>query len=402
MRPQILASVLLALLFLSPALHAQQQLSSTPPAGFDADNLPNMPNLEIVPPEAVIVPYTVVTGPVSASAEFQEEARIFYDAMSQELAWQSSIFDFYNVVISPDLLPDIPSQELLIPEYQDARYIITGDVSHDQYDEEFNLYTLTAWIPGNGSATRSVQVSSAFVDPQEVLDFIPFLIWQLTSVFPVDTAPLPKTNNGPFPPSAPEDYAWKHKWLYVGLLAGGSGRFYDRTDIDPSTRNIGMALDLAFRAEVQVISHYWPNNYLSLSVLTGAALNLDNADYRDYDSTGGAMLMTPVKFSSSSLSFPLGLKVNYKPGALSFGLYVAAYYDLLLQDPPESAFPLGITAGLEAGVHVGPGLLYMDVHYAADVGETVFPSPSGISYKRSLIAMSLGYNFGFFKRPAPK
>jgi hypothetical protein len=253
------------LVLLSPALYAQN-LSSTPPEGFNAGNLPDLPNLEIVPPESVIVPYTVVTGPVSASAEFQEEAQIFYDAMSQELAWQSSIFDFYNVVVSPDMLPDIPSQELLIPEYQKARYIITGDVSRDQYDEEFNLYTLTAWIPGNGSASRSVQVSSAFIDPQEVLDFIPFLIWQLTSVFPVDTVPLPKNSGGALS-SSPEDYAWKHKWLYLGLQAGLSGRFYDR---DNDTRNVGIAPDLAFRAEFQFFSYYWPRNYFSISLVSGA------------------------------------------------------------------------------------------------------------------------------------
>jgi hypothetical protein len=396
-----LPGVFISLLLLGiPALHAQQNLSSTPPAGFDANNLPDLPNLEVVPPEAVIVPYTVVTGPVSASAEFSEEAGSFYDAMSQELAWQSSIFDFYNVIISSDMLPDIPNQELLPTEYQEARYIITGDVSRDQWDEDFNLYTLTAWIPGNGSASRSVQVSSACIDPREVLDFIPFLVWQLTSVFPVDTVSLPKGSGNA--PLAAEDWAWKHKWLYLGLQAGISSRFYYRPDND--TRNTGTAFDAGFRAEFQFFSRYWPRNYFSLSLISGAALNLDSANYRAYDSSGGDMLMTPVTFSSTSLSFPLGIKVSYKPGGLSLGLYGSGYYDLPLQSPPVNDLPVGYTLGLEAGAPVGPGILSLDLHYSADLGETVFPGVSGLpglSYIRSFVAVSLGYSFGLLPKPAP-
>jgi hypothetical protein len=284
---------------------------------------------------------------------------------------------------------------LLTSEYQKARYIITGDVSRDQWDEDFNLYTLTAWIPGNGSASRSVQVSSAFVDPQEVLDFIPYLVWQLTSVFPVDTAPLPKNGS-----SSSEDFAWKHQWLYLGLQAGGSGRFYYRSDND--SRNIGVALDATFRAEFQFFSHYWPRNYFSVSLISGAAVGMDSANYKDYDTAGGATLtMTPVTFRSSALSFPLGVKLNFKPGGLSFGLYGAAFYNLLFQSPPTNSFPLGYTVGLEAGAHVGPGVLSLDLRYAADLGETVFPGVSGrpdLHYTRSCIEISVGYCFGLFKK----
>jgi hypothetical protein len=101
----------------------------------------------------------------------------------------------------------------------------------------------------------------------------------------------------------------------------------------------------------------------------------------------------------------LGLKLNYKPGSLSFGLYVAAYYDLLLQDPPTAALPVGCTVGVEAGTHVGPGVLYLDIHYAADLGATVFPGVSGLPdlrYTRSVIAVSVGYQFGLFQKAEPK
>jgi hypothetical protein len=61
--------------------------------------------------------------------------------------------------------------------------------------------------------------------------------------------------------------------------------------------------------------------------------------------------------------------------------------------------------GLEAGAPVGPGVLSLDLHFAADLGETVFPGVNDLPdlrYTRSLIAVSLGYSFGLFEKPAPK
>jgi hypothetical protein len=360
----------------------------------DRSQLETPPNLEVVPPETVVVPYTVVTGPVSSTEEFKEASDTIYEAMSQELDWQSSIYGFYTVVTSEEELPDIPSREGLRADFQPARYIITGTVSHDQYDEEFNLYTLTAWVPGNGTASRSVQVSSAFIDPQEVLDFIPFLVWQLTSVFPVDTVPLPKSVL-----AQPEDFAWKHKWLYLGLQAGVSFRFYE--NLENKAHNVGFPIAPALRVEFQFFSLYWPQNYLSFSLLTGAGLSLDNAVYRDYEFTGGVLVTVPVNFYSFAVSIPMGIKVNFKPGPLSLGLYGGLYYDFRLQNQPTSTFPLGYNLGVEAGTRLGPGVIYIDLHYGADMGITVFTGSPGLRYTRRFIAVSLGYNFGFFKKPAP-
>jgi hypothetical protein len=403
---------ILALLALAPALHAQDlpvwRLSPTPPDYFDAANLPNMPNLEAVLPDEVVVPYFVVTGPLTAPDDLLEEAATLYEAMSQELMWQSTIFNFYTVVVSPGDLPDVPSQDILIEKHKNARYVITGAVTRDRYDGDDQdvirkTYTLTAWIPDSQSASPYVQVSSTFIDdPWEVLDYIPFLVWQITSVFPVDTVPLPK-NSAPVPAQTDtRDYfTFKHNWLYLGLQAGGSSRFYDR---DNHTRNVGMAVDAAFRAEFQFFSRYWSNSYFSFSLISGAALNMDNASYRDYDSSGGVITTTQVKFNSAAVSVPLALKINYKPGPLTFGLYSGVYYDLLIQNPPTNDFPLGFTLGLEAGTQVGPGVLYLDFHYAADLEETVYPGASGrpdLRYTRSVIGVSLGYSFGFFQKATP-
>jgi hypothetical protein len=370
-------------------------------AALPAQDRPELeipPNLGVVPPETVVVPYTVITGSVSSTAEYREAADALYDAMSQELAWQSSIYGFYTVITSEEALPDIPSREELRDDYEQARYIITGTVSRDQYDEEFNLYTLTAWVPGNGTASRAVQVSSAFIDPQEVLDFIPFLVWQLTSVFPVDTVPL--TLPTAQLTALPEDFAWKHKWLYLGLQLGGSFRFYNNPE--NKAQNVSVAFEPALRMEFQFLSFYWPQNYLSFSLLTGAALSMDNTVYRDYEFTGSALITIPVDFTSFAISIPMGIKVNYKPGPLSLGLYGGLSYDVRFQDQPTNSLPLGYNVGMEAGTHLGPGVIYLDLHYAADMAETVFPGSPGLRYTRRLITISVGYSFGLIGKPLPK
>jgi hypothetical protein len=402
-------TAILFLLLIVPFLPAQEwseewTQSSLPEAGLTTDDFPLPPNLEVVPPEEVVVPYLVVTGPVSSTEEFRVESQLLYEAMSQELAWQSSIYDFYTVALSSDPLPDIPSQELLKPEYLPARYVITGTVSRDQYDDgsedmEWVNYTLTAWIPGNGNATRSVQVSSAFVEPTEILDFIPFLVWQLTSVFPVNTAPLPKFNiPEPYVPPD-EDYAWKHKWLYLGVTAGLSSRFFQRSD--NGTRNIGIALDPAVRVEAQLVSFHWPQGYLSFSLLSGAALNMDNTVYRDYDFDNDELRVTviPVTYHSFSLSIPVSLKINFKPKVLSLGLYGGVYYNIGFTENPSYTLPLGYSIGFEAGSPLGPGIIYLDIHWSSDLGDTIFTGNSvDLSYRRSFITLAAGYSFGLLDK----
>jgi hypothetical protein len=293
---------------LTASLSAQdlpaRRLSATPPSNFDSANLPNMPNLEAVPPEAVVVPYFVLTGPVSSTGEFSEEARILYEAMSQELDWQSSIFDFYTVVKSRSALPDSPARESLPSANRAARYVITGAISYDDYEStnsQWKLYTLTAWTPVNGSADRSVQVSLAYIEPREVLDYIPFLVWQLTSVFPVDTTPLPKWGA-----STPEDQVWKHKWLYAGLALGGSAGFYDR---DSNSRNIGTGLEAALRLEFQFLTLSQTPNYFSLSLISGAAFNMESVSYRDYiPGTGG---LPDLLYTRSLIAASLGYSFGF-------------------------------------------------------------------------------------------
>jgi hypothetical protein len=366
----------------------------------------------MVPPEQVVVPYKVLTGPVNASGEFRELAQLLYDAMSQELEWQSTIFNFYTVVKSANPLPGVPSREELGNGYRDARYVITGTVSWDLYDdgtedEERKLYTLTAWVPDEGTASRSIQVASDFIEAQEVLDYIPFLIWQLTSVFPVDTVPLPTIPpQAPAPPvmvpvptPIPDNYAWKDKWLNLGLRVGGSLHFYE--DVVDNSRNVGLVLDGALSAEFQFLSFYWPQNYISFALRSGVILNMDSAVYLAPTLVGGSMVMTPMEFSSYSLSFPLDLKVNLKPGLLALGIYGGVYFNLPLQNPPTLDFPLGLNFGLDIGTPIGPGPIYLDLRYSIDLGRTIFPGSSGITYRRSFISVSLGYSLGLFQRPNP-
>jgi hypothetical protein len=68
-----------------------------------------------------------------------------------------------------------------------------------------------------------------------------------------------------------------------------------------------------------------------------------------------------------------------------------------LGNSPPYTVPLGFTAGLEGGIHMGPGILSLDLRYSQDLGEAVSAGDPEIRYKRNIGAISVGYTFGFFE-----
>jgi hypothetical protein len=339
-----------------------------------------------------VVPFTILTGPVTVDQAYREEATLIYDAMLTELEWQGSIHNFWTVKIVANM-PGTPLRRVLGADYADGRFAFAGTI--DRINSEERSYTLSVWNPDDTSIDPMAQYRVTFFETKEILDLIPFMVWQLTSILPVEIKPLEES-------ILVEDYVWKDKWLYLGLQVGGSVRFYKTPET--GTEPIGGSFDPVVRAEVQFLSFYWPGNYLSFSVITGGQLNMDKAVYTKHELGEGSRPLgkTALEFPSTSLSVPLALKVNYKPGPLSFGAYGGAYYIAMLPSEeetgtPVSDFPVGLTFGVETGVHLGPGVLYIDVHYSLDLDKTVFED-EGVHYNRSSVSVLVGYNFGFFRR----
>jgi hypothetical protein len=118
------------------------------------------------------------------------------------------------------------------------------------------------------------------------------------------------------------------------------------------------------------------------------------------------------RFSTLSLQFPLLAKLNFYPGKFRLSPFCGAYFLLPLgsiktsspYDTEQSLAysvppPFGILGGLSAAYPLGPGMIFADLRYAADLGEPELSGgPEQTSYRRHMISLSLGYEFGFFKK----
>jgi hypothetical protein len=56
--------------------------------------------------------------------------------------------------------------------------------------------------------------------------------------------------------------------------------------------------------------------------------------------------------------------------------------------------------GLETGIHAGVGVLYLDLRFAGDLGESLFTKETiaDITYHRYSFILSAGYSFGIGNR----
>jgi hypothetical protein len=237
-----------------------------------------------------------------------------------------------------------------------------------------------------------------------------FFCWSLSSTLPPDDRPMDPEI---IYVSPEEDITWKNKWLYLGLQGGISFRLY-RSEKDSFTSifTLGTTFDAGLRLEFQFVHFMVKSNYFSFSLESGTDISQERLEWRDYTPTNDQVIPLDISGEGStglSLSFPVLLKFNYKPGDFATSLYGGAYYILPLDDSKYSP-PLGIVAGFNAGVKLGPGALYLDFHYGYDLGPKEFhydattvggqvPLAKDIIYRRQTFTLVVGYKFGFFDRP---
>jgi hypothetical protein len=190
---------------------------------------------------------------------------------------------------------------------------------------------------------------------------------------------------------APEDDAWKNKWIYLRPQAGGSVRHYKTEKIDAWT--MGFTFDAGLRAAVQFFTFMPGTAVMSFSLQTGADLTQDKASFRGYGLVGDKINAISVDDTGLSLSIPAVLKFNFKPGRFTSGIYTGGYF-LLPLDSATYTSPFGITAGLDFGVKTGIGALIFDLHWGMDLGMKEIDDP-GENYARNMFSLVVGYEFGF-------
>ena len=109
-------------------------------------------------------------------------------------------------------------------------------------------------------------------------------------------------------------------------------------------------------------------------------------------------------------------KLNFYPGKFRISPFFGGYVFLPLGkiktgspvDEEESfscslSPPLGLLGGVSAGLPLGPGMIFADIRYSADLTEPELKDSGGIdTYRRHGMTLSFGYEFGLFKKTDKK
>jgi hypothetical protein len=212
------------------------------------------------------------------------------------------------------------------------------------------------------------------------------------------------------PPPAPEEERAYNKRLYLGFRAGPSLRFYTPPGDTAYTGGeaYGFSVEAALHAAVRILPF--------LTIQGEAVFSWDNASIWAYHRVGQNSEIDRYTWDhrSFSLQFPLTVRLNLYPGKFRLSPFLGAYYILPLgnfetvnslnMEGQSNSYtvspPIGLLGGLSGALKLGPGNIFAELRYAADLGE---PEAGNLpTYRRSMLTLSLGYEWGFIEKKGSK
>jgi hypothetical protein len=201
-----------------------------------------------------------------------------------------------------------------------------------------------------------------------------------------------------------------NKLLYLGLRLGPSLRMYTPFGDTPYTGGdtYALSMDTAFQINLRLLSF--------LSIQGEAVFTWDNAPVWDYITGPDSEIRYTQDYTAVSIQFPLMVKLDLYPGKFRVSPFLGAYYFWALGDLKNTnslndnqrswaydiSPPLGLLGGLNGAIKLGAGMIFADLRYTADLGTIVREEP-GVSegleiYRRSMVSLTLGYEWGFFAK----
>jgi len=96
------------------------------------------------------------------------------------------------------------------------------------------------------------------------------------------------------------------------------------------------------------------------------------------------------------------LRASQRRGSALFTLFGGGYYTLpagnvIFHHPNRGGGTFGWTAGFAFGNKVGPGHIVLDIRFARDFSDTIRNDLFGAGFRRNLLSISVGYEFGFIR-----
>jgi hypothetical protein len=312
------------------------------------------------------------------------------------------------IVDMNNLPPDVPpggSPAYVCPSpsiTNNAPYALTGEVTPDPDDPSNYHLRLYLWEMDNNRLIFSDEMTAR--DGAECQQNLPpLLLWifsWLKEPEAPELQPQPQivTEETPAPAETPDSEP--EKWLYLGLRGGSSLRFYNREEADPFLESQALHF-YNVNAAFSVAIHLF--RYLDLQVEANYSTDEAPFTYTIEDSDD----LNTAPFISQYMTFPLLVKSTYREGSFMAGAFGGLYYLLPLgqmkNDFLDGEFdykadiPLGYTLGINFGIKAGPGNIFIDLRWAADIGKLVKENGDPL-YQRSMVSLNIGYEFGLISK----
>jgi TolB-like protein len=185
--------------------------------------------------------------------------------------------------------------------------------------------------------------------------------------------------------------------FYLGLRGGVSPHLYLSNEEDGLWDYYGGSPESSVSMEAAA--------QMSLQIVNFLALQVEAVFFAgDTFSKEGVY---PVTFSYSAIMLPILGKLTFRPGIFLIagfgGVYFTVPFGAMTLDVNGMEYsysftgPIGFIGGGNFGIKLGPGTLFLDLRYAGDFSDIAVYGDWGSRavYQRSLMSLSLGYEFGF-------
>jgi hypothetical protein len=182
--------------------------------------------------------------------------------------------------------------------------------------------------------------------------------------------------------------SWMYKRVYLGFRLG----------ISPHLYHINTSFDVKPKPYTFIDGGAQISVYLAdiFALQTEFIFHNDKVETEDND----------ISIVMPSFYVPLLAKATYRGGGIAFSAFGGPFLTVPIGDMSvkyngqnhtyKAETPVGVLAGISAGIKTGPGLLFFDARFGADLVHTAANNAS--QYRRYILSFSLGYETGFIDR----
>jgi hypothetical protein len=353
---------------------------------------------------------TFVGDDLSIGAEFQEDVIGEVQGLGGYIPQPVSA---ERVPESLDFPPDQPPEPVYLG---DSQLVLTGEYYIDM--DDLQHFQLWLWNSASGSLVYTDEM--VFEDMSEAEGYLPPMVSWIFSHIPVEqritvaaasAEPVAAAVEETAIPDEGEEESREKPSYNRRFFLGLRGAGFLNTSMPQGSGAYESGVSQGFTGEGALLAEFRLFPFLSLQ--TEAVVLYDTFKAAKKVQKPGEEVRSTDTFMSVSMMFPLFVKVPLELGRFTLSPFVGAYYTMPLGkmtvipgDADEKAGSysyridpaFGIGLGIDVGLSLGPGELFMGLRFDRNLGMTILRDQHGMQYSRNRIGLSLGYEFLVFGR----